>query len=147
MTASDPPYSVAINIDSPPDPQYVLELAEAFAQIVRALNHLTRDHEALEFPAEGDHVLRELSSAAARLPQLLDQIAGWYEREAAAGKLEAVSGAWAGMPGMAVAAIRMRADAARMTAEQLQADIASVAEVTSTLAAAETSEDGGDDAG
>ena len=141
----DQPYSVAINIDSPPDPQYVLELAEAFAQIVRALNHLTRDHEALEFPAEGDHVLRELSSAASRLPQLLDQIAGWYEREAAAGRLMVVSGEWGGFPGMAAVAIRRRADAARMTAEQLQADIASVAEVTSTLAAAETSEDGGDD--
>src|ERR1035438_5904075 len=68
------PYTIAINIDAPPSPGYVLELAEAAAEIIRALNHLTRHPEALEFPAEGDQLFRYLESAAERMPQLLDQI-------------------------------------------------------------------------
>ena len=141
---ANPPHTVALNVDAPPGPDYVTELAEAMAEIVRCMNRQTMYHEALAEPADGYRVFQELSTAAGRLPQLLDQIARWYEREAAAGKLEAVSGEWGGFPGMAAVAIRMRADAARMTAEQLGADLASLAEVTSTLAPAETREGGTD---
>jgi hypothetical protein len=42
---------------------------------------------------------------------------------------------------MAAVAIRMRADAGRASAGQLQSDITSVAAVTTDLAAAETGED------
>ena len=132
---------VIIDSSARQEPGYVLELGEAFAEIPRALNHLTRHHEALEFPAEGDHLIRELDSAAGRLPQLLDQIASWYEREAAEGKLEVHDGER--NVAMSVVAIRMRADAARVSAEQLQADLASLAQVTATLAAPDTGE--GDD--
>ena len=132
----DDRHPVILSTTAPPDPGYVLEVAEAIAEGVRTLNHQTRDHAALEYPAEGDQLIRELESAASRLPQLLDQIAGWYEREAAAGRLEVHEGDRAGAPAMAVVAIRMRADAARVSAEQLQADLASLAQVTSTLAAA-----------
>jgi hypothetical protein len=142
MTDDTAPYTVAISTTGPCDPQYVLELAAAHPEIIRALNHFTRHHEALEYPAEGHQLLGYLESAASRLPQLLDQIASWYEREAAAGKLRVTAGDWEGIPGMAAVAIRMRADAARMTAEQLEADLKSIAAVTSTLAPAETGDDG-----
>ncbi len=142
MTDEDrQPYTVAINIDAPPSPGYVLELAEAAAEIIRALNHLTRHPEALEFPAEGDQLFRYLESAAERMPQLLDQIASWYERRAAAGRLRVVSGDRAATA-MAVIALRMRADAARLSAEHLGADLKYAAGVTTNLAARE---DGSDD--
>jgi hypothetical protein len=130
-------YSVTVNTDGPREPGYVLELAEAAAEIIRALNHITRDHAALRYPAEGDTLIRYLESAAERLPQLLDQVASWYEREAAAGRLRVVAGDWEGIPGMAVVALRMRADAGRMAAEQLGADLKSAAGVTTNLAARE----------
>ena len=135
---TDDRHPVIIDSSAPPDPGYVLELGEAFAEIPRALNHLTRHHEALEDPYDGDRLIRKLDSAAQRLPQLLDQIASWYEREAADGKLEVTSGEdRKDAPAMAVVAVRMRADAARVSAEQLQSDLASIARVTSTLAAAD----------
>ena len=139
---TDTRHPVILDIDAPPSPDYVLEVAEAFAQCVRVMNHATRHHEALEYPAEGDTLLRYLESAVSRLPQLLDQIASWYEQEAADGGLEVVSGDRKGSPAMAAIAIRMRADAARVSAEQLQSDLASLARVTATLAAAETGEGG-----
>ncbi len=135
MTA-EAPYSVTLNASAPPGPDYVLEVAQAFAECVRVMNHATRDHAALEYPHEGDQFLRYLESAVSRLPQLLDQIASWYEREAADGKLTVAGGDWEGMPGMAVVALRMRMDAARVEAEQLAADLGSAARVTTDLAAA-----------
>ena len=137
MTNEEASYSIAINIGGPRDPQYVLELAEGAAEIIRALNHLTRDHAALEYPHEGDQFLRYLESAVSRLPQLLDQIASWYEREAADGNLKVASADWEGVPGMAVVALRVWMDAARMGAEHLAADLGSAARVTTDLAAAE----------
>ena len=136
----DDRHPVILNTNAPPDPGYVLEVAEAIAEGVRVLNNQTRHHEALEDPAEGDRLIGCLDSAAGRLPQLLDQIATWYEREAAEGALEVDGGDRT--VAMAVVAIRMRADAARISAEQLQSDLASIAKVTSALKAADTGEDG-----
>jgi hypothetical protein len=133
-------YSVTLNIDAPPDPGYTLEVAEAFAECVRLLNHHTRHDEALEFPAEGDRLLRYLESAAERLPQLIDQVVSWYERRAAAGGLLVVAGDYKGDPDRAVMMLRMRADAARLSAEHSGEFLRSVAAVTTNLAAA-----GGDD--
>ena len=143
MTA-EAPYSVTLNASAPPGPDYVLEVAQAFAECVRVMNHATRDHAALEYPHEGDQFLRYLESAVSRLPQLLDQIASWYEREAAEGNLKVASGDWEGVPGMAVVALRVWMDAARMGAEHLAADLGSAARVTTDLASAG---DEGDDGG
>lgn len=65
--------TVTIDIDGPREPEYVLELAEAFAEAVRALNHLTMSRESIVYPNQADHLIRCLSSAASRLPQLLEQ--------------------------------------------------------------------------
>ena len=84
----DDRHPVILDTGAPPSPDYALEVAEAIAEGVRVLNHQTRHHEALEDPYDGDRLIRRLDSAVHRLPQLLDQIASWYEREAAEGKLE-----------------------------------------------------------
>ena len=133
---------VIMNPNAPPDAGYLLDVAKAFAEAPRVMNHQTRHHEALEDPADGNQLVGCLDSAAERLPQLLDQVASWYEREAAAGRLKVPGGDRAGSPAMAVIAVRMRADAARVSAEQLQSDLASLARVTSTLAAAGEDGDG-----
>jgi hypothetical protein len=138
-------HPVILNIDAPRSPDYLLEVAEAFAEAPRVMNHQTRHHEALEYPSEADRLVRELSSAAGRLPQLLDQVAAWLEQEAAAGRIEVPSGEWAGVPGVAVVAVRLRADYARGLAEGLQEALDSLASVTCQMAAAETGEGGSDD--
>ena len=135
----DDRHPVILDTSAPPSPDYVLEVAEAIAEGVRVLNGQTLFHSALQDPPEGDRLVGCLDSAAGRLPQLLDQIASWYEREAAEGKLEVHDGER--NVAMSVVAIRMRADAARVSAEQLQADLASLAQVTATLAAAGEGED------
>ena len=61
MTA-EAPYSVTLNVSAPPGPDYVLEVAQAFAECVRVMNHATRHHAALEYPHEGDQFLRYLES-------------------------------------------------------------------------------------
>ena len=136
MTADDQPYTVALNIDAPPSPDYVLELAETVDQGLRVLAHQTRDREALEFPAEGDRLLRYLESAAERLPQLVTQVAMWYVTEAAGGRLEVVSGDRAGAPWLAAAAITTGANRVRAAAEELRKALHAMTEVTANLAAA-----------
>ncbi len=132
---------ITLNTDGPREPGYVLEVAEGLAESVRVLNHLTRDHAALEYPSEADRLIRELSSAAARLPQLLEQVARWLADEDAAGRIEVPSGEWAGLPGTAVTALQVRLDAARAAAMALSADLDHAAHVTAALALREDDDD------
>ena len=134
---------VILDIDGPRDPLYVLEVAEAFAEASRVLNHLTLSHEALEYPSEVDTLIRYLASAAASHPQLLGQIGGWLEQEQAAGRIR-VAGS-ENYPATAVAAARVRLDKAAAIAEELQEALDYAASVTCNLAAAEVREDGSDD--
>lgn len=63
-------------------------LAGQAAEAVRALNHRTRPGAgALTYPAEADDVVADLACLAARLPQLLGQLAGWLHAEAQHGRL------------------------------------------------------------
>jgi len=138
---TDDRHPVILNIDAPPSSDYVLEVAEAVAEGVRTLNHQTRHHEALEYPSQADMLIRELSSAVSRLPQLLDQAAAWVEEEAAAGRILVPSGEWEGVPGVAAVAVRLRADYARGLAEGLAEALSSLASVTCQLGTVETGED------
>ena len=140
----DPPYTVALNVDGPRDPRYVLEVAEAFAECVRVANHLTRDHAALEYPAEADTLIRYLSSAAAMLPQLLGQVGSWLEAEHAAGRVRAVAGEYKGRPDAAVSVARLRLDVARGTAAALRQELDNAASVTIDLAGVPDGEEDGD---
>lgn len=142
----DAPYSVTLNIGIPPHSEYTLEVAEALAEAVRVLNHHTMHHEALRYPSDADRVLRELSSAASRLPQLLDQIGAWLTAEHEAGCIRVPGGEWAGVPGVAVAAVLMRMDEPRALAGALSGALDRVASVTADMAAAgDEAEDAGDD--
>ena len=136
--------NIDLSTGAPPSPERTLQLAETLAEIVRVLNHQTMHHEALQYPAEADRVVRELLSAAERLPQLLGQVAGWLEAEQAAGRILPVAGDYAGRPDAAVAAARLRLDMAAAAASVLRQELGNVAALTTNLAAAETGEDGTD---
>jgi hypothetical protein len=138
-----------VNIDlstgTPPTPERTRQLAETLAEVVRVMNHATMHHEALGTPADADRVIREIASAASRLPQLLGQIGAWLAAEQAAGRIEvAGSGEYAGRAEVAVLAANIRLDAARAVAAELQEGLDSAASVTSDLASA-AQEDGDDD--
>jgi signal transduction histidine kinase len=146
MTTEDEfPYSVALNINAPPSPEYTLELAEALAEVVRVLNHATRHQEALAEPADVHGVIQELSPAADRETQLLSQLAARLEAMRAAGGIAVPEGEYAGNPDLAVATARLRLGMAETIAGALREALDDVARVTSTLAAADTGEDGTDD--
>jgi len=133
---------IDLSTAAPPSPGRTLKLAEAFAEIVRVLNHATMHHEALQYPSEADRLIREISSAASRLPQLLGQVGAWLEREDAAERITVPSGDYQGNPLLAVATARLRLDAASAVAAQLQEALDSAASVTCNLGATETGEGG-----
>jgi hypothetical protein len=134
---------IDLSTDAPASPERTLKLAETLAEIARVLNHTTMDHGALGFPSEADRLIREIASAAARLPQLVSQVVRWVALEDGAGRVEVPSGEWAGRPHVAVTALQVRLDAARASAASLCADLEHAAQVTSALAEADP-EDGTD---
>ena len=129
--------SLIININTalPPDPQYVIELAEGLAEIARALNHQTL-HGALESPEDADVVVSALATMAHRLPQLLDQVGRWLEAEEAAGRLEVTDGKFAGKPGAAVDVVRTYLDGTAGRFRDAERLLESAHQVTGTMAPA-----------
>lgn len=84
-------------------PRGTLALARTAAEALRSLNHLTRGEDGLGQPADAYGLIGELSLAASRLPQLLDQVSGWLDRSLDGGRLgtedgtdpaDAVGAAW-----------------------------------------------------
>lgn len=134
--------NIDLSTGTPPSSERTLQLAETLAEITRVLNHATMHHAALRYPSDADRLIREISSAASRLPQILGQIARWMAAEDAASRVEVPSGEWAGLPGTAVTALAVRLDAASATAEALRADLEHAAQVTSGLALREDGTDG-----
>ena len=133
--------TAGLSTDSPPSPERTKKLAETFAECVRVMNHATRHREALEYPSDVDRVVRELSSAASRLPQLLSQIGAWLAQEDAAERIAVPSGEYQGNPLLAVATARLRLDMASAIAAALQEALDDAARVTCDLAAVEAEED------
>jgi hypothetical protein len=136
--------NIDLSTDSPPEPENTLKLAQAFAAIARTLNHHTRHHEALEYPGDADLVIRELSSAAGRLPQLLSQVGAWLEREQAAGRIAVTSAAGNSHLPAAMSA-RLRLERAAQVAWELQQALDYAAAETCGLAAAPAGEGDGDE--
>ena len=130
-----------LNIDGPRDPDYVLEVAEAFAEAARVMNHLTRDHGALQYPSEADRLIRDVSLAVSRLPQLLEQVAGWLEAEQAAGRITMASGSPYLSSSFAAEVARMKLEQAQAHARILQQALDAAASVTSDMAGVDGSED------
>jgi hypothetical protein len=137
-----------VNIDlstgAPPSPERTRQLAETMAEIMRVLNHQTRHPESIGESADVDRVVRELSSVATRLPQLLRQLSAWLEAKQQAGRITAVGGDYAGRPDAAVMAEKVRLDVAGGAALVLAEELDHAAAITCDLAA-ETGEDGDDE--
>jgi hypothetical protein len=133
---------IDLSTGAPPAPERTRQLAETFAEIVRVMNHATMDHAALGSPADADRVLREIASAASRLPQLLDQMARWLGREDDAERITVPSGEYRGNPLLAVATARALLEDASATAARLGEELEYAARVTSGLAGVEDDIDG-----
>ena len=129
--------TVRLSPDGPHSPEYTSQVASAAAEAVRVLNHATLNFagQALEFPADADTVLCSLSTAAQRLPQLLDQLRGWLNDELAAGRLRIGHGPHAGDPAAAMAEASRRLRDASAIAFRLHLALKDVTAVTSTLGA------------
>ena len=127
--------TVTLNTDGPRDTRYLLEVGEAYAECVRVMNHLTLSDEALEFPANADRLVRYLATAAARLPQLLQQMTSWLGAEHAAGRIRIVEGDYEGQPALAVTAAQVYLEDASAAAGTLQQALDTAARVTCDMAA------------
>jgi len=132
---------IDLSTDTAPKPEHTIQLAETMAAIVRTLNHQTRHHEALRYPAEADRLIREVSSAVSRLDQLLAQTSGWLDRERQDGRVEVTGGPHAGNPAEAVITARLGLDWARTHLGEAVTALEAAASVTSCLAAREDSTD------
>lgn len=127
------PVTVTLDIDGPRNPEYTLAVAEAVAEGVRVLNHLTRSHDSIACPSEADRFIREIATTAARLPQLLGQVAAWLACEDEAGRIEIPSGENAGNPLLATVTACGHLEAAGAAASVLRKALDSAASVTSTM--------------
>ncbi len=127
--------NIDLSTDTAPYPERTIQLAETMAEIVRTLNHQTRHHEALRYPSEADRLLRELSAAAARLPQLLGQVTSWLHAEVCAGRVEMALGSRFPDAGLADDVVRLKLEAAAADARRLAKALDAAASVTSDMAA------------
>jgi hypothetical protein len=132
---------IDLSTDTAPSPERTIQLAETIAESVRVLNHQTRHHEALRYPPEADRLIRELSSAASRLPQLLEQIAGWLEAEQAAGRIEIADGSSYTTPALAADVARLQLEQAQAQARMLQHALDAAAAVTCDMSGVEDGSD------
>lgn len=127
--------NIDLSTSAPPSPERTRQLAETLAEIMRVLNHQTRHPESIGEPSDVDRVVREMSSAASRLPQLLRQLAARLESAQSAGRIMAVGGDYAGRPDAAVMAERVRLDVAGGAALVLAEELDHAAAITCDLAA------------
>ena len=135
--------TISITTSAPADPAIVTEYGDALPLLVAALNHVTRHHEALNEPYDVDRLIRNLATAAARLPQLLEQVAGWLEAEQAAGRIEMASGSRFPSSGLAANQAGIRLEQAQAHARMLQQALDAAASVTCDMSGVE--DDGSDE--
>ena len=135
--------TITITTSAPADPATVTEYGDALPELVRALNHIPRHHEASDYPSDADRLIRNVAQAVGRLPQLLGQVDAWLAQEGAAGRITIPHSGHDGAPLAAVAAARVRLGAAGAAAIALQEALDSAASVTCDLEGTETGEDSG----
>lgn len=73
------------------------DLADGAAEAIRAMNHLTRDGQGLEYPSDVYDVVASVKIMSERLPQLFGQLTEWLWAEHAAGRVGHDSGGDAGL--------------------------------------------------
>ena len=81
--------TITLSTLGPHSPDYTREVAWAMAECVRVLNYAAGSgvETAIVYPATVYEVLGALSTATARMPQLLSQLNTWLERAVEAGRL------------------------------------------------------------
>jgi hypothetical protein len=81
--------TITLSTLGPHSPDYTREVAWAMAECVRVLNYAAGSgaETAIAYPATVYEVLGALSTATARMPQLLSQLTTWLERAVEAGTL------------------------------------------------------------
>ena len=134
--------TLSITTAAPADPATVTEYGDALPELVRALAHITRHREALDYPADADRLIRNVARAASMLPQLLDQVARWLADEDAAGQVEMAAGSRYPSSSLAAVVARMHLDAAQAAAGRLQEALDAAASVTCDMGG---TGDGGED--
>jgi hypothetical protein len=136
-TAPGSGVTIRLSPDGPHSPEYTRQVASAAAEAVRVLNHATLNHpgQALAFPADADAVIGSISTAAQRLPQLLDQLREWLTGELTAGRLQVSYGPHAGSPAAAVGTAGQRLRYASAIASRLHLALKDAAETTSKISA------------
>lgn len=106
------------------DGRTATEHAEAAADAVRAINHITGWPAGLTYPSEAYRVLGQLATVAARLPQACEQIARQLRRWSDAGQVGVDAGTtWAGNPAGAVLDALAGLDEGAGAAEHLYAGL------------------------
>ena len=126
---------IDLSTDAPPSPERTLRLAETMAEAVRVLNHQTRHREALRYPSDADRLIRDLATAAARLPQLLGQVAEWLAVEQAAARIVMEGGSRGRSPEVMTDMTRMRLEQAAARARELGKALDGAASVTCDMGA------------
>lgn len=129
------PTTITLDTGAPPDPAYLRQVAEALAECARVLAHLTAHREAIAAPGDADGLLRDISAACARLPQVVRQVREHLAREAAADRLEVTHGKYREYPDIAVTDFHDHADEASAALMRAAAETGDMAEITSALAA------------
>ncbi len=105
--------------DGPHSDDYTTDLAGAYAETVRTLNHATMTRSGLTWPSTAYTVVGNLAAGTAGLRQLLDQIGAFLDREDAAGRLGDDRRRPTGDPAATVAAAHVHLTAARLASAAL----------------------------
>jgi hypothetical protein len=134
---------ITITTAAPADPATITEYGDALPELVRALNHVTRHHGALDHPSDADRLIRNISRAVSMLPQLLEQVAGWLEAEQAAGRIEMAYGSPYPSPALADDVARRQLELAQAQARMLQQALDAAAAVTCDMSGVEDGSDEG----
>ena len=128
---------ISITTSAPPDPAILTEYGDALPELVRALAHVTLHHEALAEPQDADRLIRNIAEAVSRLPQLLEQVAGWLTAEQAAGRIRTAGGSRFPGAAIAVGVALTDLEQAQAHARMLQQSLDAAASVTSDMAGVE----------
>lgn len=91
--------TINLNVDGPRDPDYTVQVVDAFAESVRVLNHLTGHPNALMYASTVYRCTGSLQAGVYGLEQLCGQLKDFVAREHRAGRLGLDGG---GDPGPAV---------------------------------------------
>lgn len=111
--------NINLNPDGPHDAERTRQLGHTLTEIIRVLNHATRDLSGLPYPGTAYDLLGSLTSVVGGLSQLLGQVGDRLVELHATGRLQVRQGEHAGNPDRAVA----RADDSLTEAAQAAAEL------------------------